>query len=1468
MPTWDDLQARVSKTLVAPLWVVRPAPIEVSRADAGLDDGEGISKSAKPASMCGLVLLCIFKYLPVNDLLSVMRVCREWSRWSIHHSLWPRITLPPNKPVLPVQLEGIVRRQPSKLTLNWVIISQEQLKWLLTRLPQLSEAEFEGLSWGEVRCLSTCYSPPLVKLNLNFCEGVNDDAIKQFLSSPVSRRPGFRNHQASRMKSITHLSLAGSFISDVSIKALCSELQLIHLDISNCMLVTENTIEIIASKQSETLESLDVRACSNLSPLCLPFIVKLKLMSSLSIDHCDLIPPGATRAWAQTHGYTVGKDLVLTRIPPSIRKANLAFQSRLVKTTFQEILRNHIKKLSQNAGFTNVSRPASAQDCKDTIEVGAEIKCEMPIEESKPSTSRLAEQYASSTQGNVLDAISKDKKKVTAKEVSQNEVDSYVKGSARKMKSTKVFKHSDNLSDIGCKECFKDSEIEKELVCDSDETHLALTEDVSPSHSEKSPTRPRRRPSRFADPEMEFTSPSKTPRKKMKQVSVKLEDISPKFSRKELAGSPSRKFAKKLSDQSEKVIAIGPKSRCPPRNDEITEDSKPTHLSEIDSISIPTVDVISQSPRRTQRRSKESLEEIKDKITVKGGLHISESKKFKENEIKFLELDDKQTQSRKFSADEIKKDTIVSSSNVDKMLPKKEKDIMTRSKRLKQSPSKENDNGAGTSSELPSPRVMICRKDAELSHSKGKNKLGKLLCKVKSPENISKSLKRSRSLSSSDSTVNLGKKIEKEANESDSVYSSKLRKKSIEGIVTSEVQSELLKKGHETRIRRRSFKDEEEKGIVDSSVEESSSELVTPKIPTSKERSNDIEAEYSKLLKSSDKKKVPSLKAEIRKKPVTKVSANIKEVVKLNEPSKNTEAVVEKSKICHKKESADKPVSSTLSRKNSKHERSEKINANLPVSTQKEALENVDVKSPNDKICANLDSKMNRKNSSEKLHSKSKEDKRTKHLISKKDQIPEQLDNSTTKHTKIRSTQEKNIIQDACNMKKTATESSIPEFRKEGSDNSLQSTSSKVSRPDKQKICLEKNEIKKKNSSTDEKQEQIIKLTKERKAVESSSDKVRDVSSARGNVVKQADLKAAPHKRNLNESKTIKPSSSMAATSNRSDNSTPQGKGESTENVKNKKSENSEKTSKRKLSDVEDTSGYNIVKKTFESKSVKSSDIDKKMQVSLESLSKTGIKEDRISKNVSRKKSTDTIILKKSEKELSDKLGREKKMKELAKAGYDRMKLGVKRQANLAGPSKKADTVMEASAHLEEFSQKPKSTLKSVEDTAKRSDKALVFHSSDTLTSRSEPVTIKAKSFEHAKEFVKYSEGKKEGISTITYPKQSENVSKSSDPSEYKATQIKISSELSKVNYKTKSITPDISGKDINTGERSTTSFEKGSSANSKESGEKGGFAGIQSSRISSLADKVSTDINVENEAQLDPTKSSPKVEDPRESGK
>jgi hypothetical protein len=88
-------------------------------------------------------------------------------------------------------LSLIVQRQPTRLALDFAVVSKQQLTWLLPRLQQTRALSLCGLDFNStVIAMSTVNCPMLQELDLGFVTSFNDAALYKLLSSPKDSRPG------------------------------------------------------------------------------------------------------------------------------------------------------------------------------------------------------------------------------------------------------------------------------------------------------------------------------------------------------------------------------------------------------------------------------------------------------------------------------------------------------------------------------------------------------------------------------------------------------------------------------------------------------------------------------------------------------------------------------------------------------------------------------------------------------------------------------------------------------------------------------------------------------------------------------------------------------------------------------------------------------------------------------------------------------------------------------------------------------------------------------------------------------------------------------------------------------------------------------------------------------------------------------------------------------------------------------
>lgn len=227
------------------------------------------------------VLLPVFQYLSIADLLMCMRVCRSWNRYSIDPSLWKVMDLS-HRQLTQIMLAGIIRRQPKCLLMDWSSFSHSQCAWLMDRLPHLSTLSIQGCSAAVISALKlpsvspTAFSraplPKLTVLDLSWVSGLNDILIEKSILSATSHR----------LSNLKQLALAGSQLTDVSLAAFTSVLPSLEcLCLAYCLRFSSHGLRSLLDTSNGQLQRIDLMGCTQLSSIDYPAL-RRELCSSNS----------------------------------------------------------------------------------------------------------------------------------------------------------------------------------------------------------------------------------------------------------------------------------------------------------------------------------------------------------------------------------------------------------------------------------------------------------------------------------------------------------------------------------------------------------------------------------------------------------------------------------------------------------------------------------------------------------------------------------------------------------------------------------------------------------------------------------------------------------------------------------------------------------------------------------------------------------------------------------------------------------------------------------------------------------------------------------------------------------------------------------------------------------------------------------------------------------------------------------
>ncbi|XP_015787809.1 lysine-specific demethylase 2A [Tetranychus urticae] len=310
------------ENLIKPKYVVRPAPLPEDLSDDDeTEEGTDVDDTSEDESerskvkkkfvkklnrkvqgdlnIAREVILPVFRYLPLTDLMNCMYVCRKWNTWSMDPVLWKFLDLT-RKKITYFALIGIVRRQPLHLNLSWTNISKRQLAWLMARLPQLQTLNLTGSSAASISALCSCNCPLLRKIDLSWVDSLNDNLIKDLLSYPSDSRPGLLETKT-RLRLLTDISVAGSDISDVSIRLLCNHLpQLTRIDLSNCQKVTDMGVGFLGASKASKLVALNLSSCSNISDASLDALKRCTNIVHLDVRDCSQVSTIACQKFIAT----------------------------------------------------------------------------------------------------------------------------------------------------------------------------------------------------------------------------------------------------------------------------------------------------------------------------------------------------------------------------------------------------------------------------------------------------------------------------------------------------------------------------------------------------------------------------------------------------------------------------------------------------------------------------------------------------------------------------------------------------------------------------------------------------------------------------------------------------------------------------------------------------------------------------------------------------------------------------------------------------------------------------------------------------------------------------------------------------------------------------------------------------------------------------------------------------------------
>ncbi|KAM9588207.1 S-phase kinase-associated protein 2 isoform 1-T1 [Morphnus guianensis] len=263
------------------------------------------------------LLLAIFAYLPLNDLLKVSLVCKRWHCLSFDESLWQSLDLT-GRSLLPGVIGQLlpagvtVFRCPRScignplfktskplrvqhMDLSNCTVSAADLQSILCRCEKLQNLSLEGLVLSDDITKSIAKNPSLMRLNLCGCSGFSAAALKLMLNScstleelnlswcdfTATHVKAAVNHITSK---VTHLNLSGyrQNLQIPDIKTLVERCPfLVHLDLSDSVMLKPECFQYF--HRLIFLQHLCLSRCYQISPAALVELGEIPTLKTLQV---------------------------------------------------------------------------------------------------------------------------------------------------------------------------------------------------------------------------------------------------------------------------------------------------------------------------------------------------------------------------------------------------------------------------------------------------------------------------------------------------------------------------------------------------------------------------------------------------------------------------------------------------------------------------------------------------------------------------------------------------------------------------------------------------------------------------------------------------------------------------------------------------------------------------------------------------------------------------------------------------------------------------------------------------------------------------------------------------------------------------------------------------------------------------------------------------------------------------------
>ncbi|NXP43942.1 SKP2 protein, partial [Heliornis fulica] len=263
------------------------------------------------------LLLAIFAYLPLNDLLKVSLTCQRWHRLSFDESLWQSLDLTGRN--LQPAVTGLLlsagvtvfrcprsfigeplfkTNKPLKLQhmdLSNCTVSVAHLWSILCLCVRLQNLSLEGLLLSDDIIQSIAKNPNLMRLNLCGCSGFSPEALRHMLSSCAmldELNLSWCDFTASHVviavshvtSKVTKLNLSGyrQNLQMEDVKTLVERCPfLVHLDLSDSVMLTMESFQYFY--QLPFLQHLCLSRCYQIAPAELIGLGEIPTLKTLQV---------------------------------------------------------------------------------------------------------------------------------------------------------------------------------------------------------------------------------------------------------------------------------------------------------------------------------------------------------------------------------------------------------------------------------------------------------------------------------------------------------------------------------------------------------------------------------------------------------------------------------------------------------------------------------------------------------------------------------------------------------------------------------------------------------------------------------------------------------------------------------------------------------------------------------------------------------------------------------------------------------------------------------------------------------------------------------------------------------------------------------------------------------------------------------------------------------------------------------